>query len=884
MNPSEGSLQVTRVLESFMFRRVVWSLSIFALSCHCLQAEFPTEPGERLSVIGNPVSLEVVPRVITLSGPRSSHQVLVTGVYADGSVRDLTSFCEWQSSTPELLAISSSGFATGRRDGATHLDVRVADLSTRIPVTIAESSRPRPVSFRREFMPMLSVAGCSDIRCHGAPSGKNEFRLSLWGFDPDLDFRQLTHDGLGRRTNSLAPDKSLILSKALMRIPHAGGRRFDAESPYARLMRDWQSEGLRDDANEVAVRTLTASPARRVLQAPAKWQQLAVRAEFDDGHSADVTRLTTFFSSDIAIADVDRTGRVEFKGQGEVAILCRFLGRMQAVRLMYIAQPEADYQWPEPPTNNYVDTHVFAKLKLLNIAPSPLCSDAQFVRRVYLDVCGILPTPDETRAFVAATEPNKRSQLIDQLLQRPEYADFWTKKWMDVLRASRDSIQLAGATAYQKWLRERIEADASFAEIAQALLTSKGKSYSDAPANFFCVTPTPKKVSDPAYLQKDLTEATAQLFLGVRLQCVRCHDHPYEKWKNDDYLSFAAHFTQVKRSRLGKAGPSGRPERRQIEIALDLKAAEVKNESGEAVAPRLFGEELSEVAPEEDRREVLADWLTQKDNPFFAKAVVNRIWFHLHGRGIVEPVDDFRDSNPSANDELLEALAAEFIEQNFRLKPLIRTIVNSRTYQLSPVPTASNRSDNRYFSHMYSRPLSAEVLLDAVCNVTGIPEVFEIANDYTIGIPEGSTTLPIGTRAVQLPVTDTETLINTMGKYVRYEPHPFLRTFGQPSRTQTCECDREQNFGRKQALELIIGQMTSSRLTDKDNRLGRLLAENRSDTEMLNELFLCALSRSPSEATAKSLSQHVATSSDKRHAWEDVLWMLLNSREFIYQH
>jgi hypothetical protein len=876
-------LKVTYVLESFMFCSVICSLSVFALNCHCLQAEVPTEPDERLSVIGKPVSLEVEPTAITLSGPRANQQVLVTGVYADGSVRDLTSFSEWKSST---LEITSDGLATGRRDGATHLDVRVADLSARVPVTIADSSLSRPVSFRREFMPLLSVAGCSDIRCHGAPSGKNEFRLSLWGFDPDLDFRQLTHDGLGRRTNSLAPDKSLILSKALMRIPHAGGRRFDSESPYAKLMRDWQSEGLRDDAGEVAVKTLTASPARRVLQAPAKWQQLAVRAEFDDGHSADVTRLTTFFSSDIAIADVGRTGRVEFKGQGEVAILCRFLGRMQAVRLMYIAKPAADYQWLEPPVNNYVDTHVFAKLKLLNIAPSTLCSEEQFVRRVYLDVCGILPTPDETQKFVAATEQDKRARLVDQLLQRPEYADFWTKKWMDVLRASRDSIQLAGAQAYQKWLRDRIKADASFAEIARALLTSKGKSYSDAPANFFCVPPTPKKITDAAYLQKDLTEATAQLFLGVRLQCVRCHDHPYEKWKHDDYLSFAAHFTQVKRSRLGKAGPSGRPDRRQIEIALDLKAPEVKNESGAVVAPRLPGEQPSEVSvpAEQDRRELLAAWLTRKDNPFFAKAAVNRIWFHLHGRGIVEPVDDFRDSNPSANDELLEALAAEFTVNDFRLKPLIRTIVNSRTYQLSPVPTPSNRRDHRYFSHMHSRPLSAEVLLDAVCNVTGIPEVFEIANDYTIGIPEGSTTLPVGTRAVQLPVTDTETLINTMGKYVRYEPHPFLRTFGQPSRTQTCECDREQNFGRKQALELIIGEMTSARLTNKDNRLGQMMAAKETDAEMLNELFLRALSRLPSEATVKSLAAHVAESTDKRLAWEDILWMIINSREFIYQH
>lgn len=867
-----------------MLRATLWAFSIFALTGPVLQAEIPTDPSARLSAIGEPVLLEVEPASIALAGPRAGQQLLVTGRYADGSVRDLTSFCEWKSADSKLCEVTSEGFVSGRSDGASHLEIRVAGLSAEVPVTVTNSNLPQPVSFRRELMPLLSVAGCSDIRCHGAPSGKNEFRLSLWGFDPDLDFRQLTHDGLGRRTNSLDPDRSLILSKALMRIPHAGGRRFLPDSPYATLMRSWQAEGLRDDAGEEALRTLTASPARRVLQAPARWQQLSILATFDDGRSADVTRLTTFFSSDIAIADVDRTGRVEFKRQGEVAILCRFLGSMETVRLMYIAKPAPDYQWPDPPTNNDVDTHVFAKLKMLNIPPSPLCSDEQFVRRVYLDICGILPTPDEAREFVASTQPEKRTRLIDQLLERPEYADFWTKKWMDVLRASRDSIQLAGAQAYQKWLRDRIEADESFASIVESLLTSTGQSYRDAPANFFCVPPTPKAITDPAYLQKDLTEATAQLFLGIRLQCVRCHDHPYEKWKQSDYLGLAAHFTQVKRSRLGKAGPSGRPDRRQIEIALDFKAPEIKHESGDTVAPRLPGEPPVDVPADQDRRKLLAEWLTRKDNPFFAKALVNRTWFHLHGRGIVEPVDDFRDSNPSANDELLESLAADFVQNGFRLKPLIRTIVNSRTYQLSPVPTPGNQSDDRYFSHMSSRPLSAEVLLDAVCHVTEVPEVFEIANDYTIGLPEGSITLPAGTRAVQLPVTDTETLINTMGKYVRYEPHPFLRTFGQPSRTQTCECDREQHFGRKQALELIIGQMMSNRLTSKDNRLGRLLAEQKSDAEILNELYLCALSRVPSETAAKSLSEYVAGSADKRQAWEDVLWTILNSQEFIYQH
>lgn len=866
-----------------MFCSTLWFGCLLLLSEQPIVAASSVETDERVSAIGMPVSIEIEPETITLSGPRAGQQILVTGRYADGSVRDLTHDCQWLPASPDLLKVTATGFVTGHADGSSHLQVRVAGHTTEVPVSISHHAGTQPISFRREFMPMLSVAGCSDIRCHGAPSGKNEFRLSLWGGNPDLDFRQLTHDGLGRRTNSLEPDHSLILSKALARIPHAGGRRFAADSPYAQLMRDWQAEGLRDDFNEVALQTLTATPSSRVLQDPARAQQLAIRANFDNGQSADVTRLTTFFSSDLAIADVDRNGRVEFKNQGEVAILCRFLNQMKAVRLMYIKEPAADYQWPNPPENNSVDTHVFAKLKTLNIEPSALCSDQQFVRRLYLDVCGILPDPVEVTSFVNENEPNKRAQLIDNLLQRPEYADFWTKKWMDVLRASRDSIQLAGAQAYQNWLRKRIESDSSFAEITHDLLTSQGQSYRDAPANFFCVTPTPMNISDPAYLQKDLTEATAQLLLGVRLQCVRCHDHPYESWKQSDYLSLAAHFTQIKRSRLGKAGPSGRPERRQIEIALDFSAPEIITDDGETVTPRLPGMPDVDIPADQDRRHVLADWLIHPDNPFFAKAVVNRIWFHLHGRGIVEPVDDFRDSNPSANDRLLDALAEEFVSSGFRLKPLIRTIVSSRTYQLSSVPTENNRHDDRYFSHMKIRPLPAEVLLDAVCKVTGVPEVFEIMNDYTIGIPEGSTTLPAGTRAVQLPVNDIATLINREGKYVRYEPHPFLRTFGQPSRTQTCECDRQPNFGRKQALELIIGQMMSGRLTDTNNRLAHLL-EQQSDADILKDIYLSALARLPSASAAESLISHVANSSDRRRAWEDILWTVLNSQEFIYQH
>ena len=866
--------------------RVALLVCTLTATCDRLQAQ-PAAERDESKLVGSPVEIVVQPETIELSEPRAGQQLLVTGHYEDGPTRDLTRVAQFELKDSGVASVSKNGaVSTGKSDGETELTVRVGELTARVPVTVRNATQHRPVSFRRELVPVLSAAGCADIRCHGAPSGKDGFRLSLWGHDPDFDFEQLTRNVSARRTNPLDPGRSLILKKALGNVPHVGGRRFLDDSPFAKVFRDWQAEGARVDPHPVQVRSLQVSPDRRVLHAPARWQQLAVRATFDDGRSADVTHLTTFSSTDLAVADVDRTGLVEFHRQGEIAILCRFCGEMQSVRLMHIATPSSEFRWPDPPENNFVDTHVFSKLKLLNLAPSELCADEVFVRRVFLDVCGILPTSAESKTFLTDTRPDKRTRLVEQLLKRPEYADYWTKKWMDVLRVSRDSIQLAGAKAFHAWLRSRIEADKPFDETVRAMISATGESYKDPAVNFYCVPPQPEKITDPLFLQKDLAESTAQLFLGIRLQCAQCHNHPYERWTQNDYLALASFFTQVQRNRLGKPGRKGRPDRRQMAIAMNFKAAELKAEStGELVSPGFPGEPPADFDPQKDRRPILGTWLTQEDNPFFAKAFVNRVWFHLHGRGIVEPVDDFRDSNPSANDPLLDALADEFVKSGFRLQPMIRAIVNSRTYQLSSRPNDSNRNDSRYFSHMLARPLPAEVLLDAVSSVTEVPEQFEIMNDYIEGIPDGSVTFPSGTRAVQLPVNDVATLINTEGKYVRYEPHPFLRVMGQPNRTETCECAREPNFGRKQALELSVGELISKRISEPKNRLSRLLKEDKlSDPEILNELYSCALSRSPSPETAKRFLAHIAASTDRRQAWEDILWTLLNSQEFVFQH
>ena len=835
--------------------------------------------------VGHPISLQVTPQRIKLTGLRSAQQILVTGVYADGSVRDLTRVSAWESVPAGVVSVTANGRITGHQNGSGELVIRVAGLTKKMPAAISGLDQPQPISFRREVMPVLSAAGCSDIRCHGAPSGKNGFLLSLWGFEPEFDFVQLTRDAFGRRTNGLDPANSLIVLKPLAAVPHVGGRRFDAGSTWATILRDWQAEGLRDDPQRGDLVSLAVTPDERVLHDAANAQQLAVYATFADGGVVDVTHLTQFTSSDLGAADVVASGLVEFRAQGEVAILCRYQGAMVSARLTHIAAPHADYRWNAPRVQNPIDRHVFRKLKMLNLPPSERSDDAAFLRRVTLDLCGLLPTLSERELFLTEQAPDKRDRLVDRLLQRPEFSDYWTKKWMDVLRVSRDSIQLTGAQQYQKWLRARIAGDASFAETVKTLLTAEGESYANPEVNFFCVPPTPKTVTDPLYLQKDLAESTAQLFLGVRLQCAQCHNHPFERWTQDDYLSLAAFFTQVKRSRLGKAGPSGRPDRRQMAITVDLKAPELAR-PGETtnVLPHFPGEPQLALEAGSDRRGALADWLTSPANAFFSKAVANRVWFHLHGRGVVDPVDDMRDTNPSSNDPLLEGLAAELVRHDYRLAPLIRSIVLSATYQFVSQPNKLNRKDGRYFSHMMARPLPAEVLLDVICDVTDVPETYVIMKDYTIGIPTEKLHLPMGTRAVQLPVNDIVTLINTSGKYVRYESHPFLRVFGQPNRTQTCECDREQTFSRKQALELIVGPLVTKKLAATENILTHLLAQELAPREILNTLYLRSLSRMPGPETAVVLLEYVATSSDPRAAWEDVLWTLLNSQEFVYQH
>ncbi len=808
-------------------------------------AAIPTNPELRQQIIGQPQRIEIVPPAVELKGSRASRQVLVIGHYSDGSTRDLTAFADWRVEGSEV-ARCESGWLVPRQNGEALLHIQVGGQSAQIRLRVSEAEKIQPVSFRHEVIAALNVGGCNQGACHGTPSGKNGFRLSLRGFDPTADYAQLTRDVFGRRTDRLNPEASLIWLKGLGRIPHEGGARLSAESVPAQTLLTWLREGLHDDPPSLpSVTKIDVLPGNGLMRAPARWQQLAVLAHFSDGRVVDVTRLTVFTSSDPGIADVNPNGLVEFKQSGEAAILCRYLEEMVAVRLTYLEEKKG-FAWPNPPEYNEVDRFVFAKLKILSIAPSDLCTDSEFLRRSTLDLCGRLPRLDETKAFLADPDANKRVKWIDYLLQQPEYADFWTLKWSDVLRASRKTMQLKGVHTFHQWLRDHISRNTPFDQVTREILTAKGPSHANPAANFFRV----------ARDASSLAETAAQLFLGVRMQCAKCHNHPFERWTQDDYYSTAAFFVRVKHTNDARL-PSTKPNEILSEVIYTDRQGEITQpRTGKTMPPRFPGGETPQIAPNQDRREVLADWLTRPDNPFFAKSVVNRIWFHLMGRGIVDPVDDFRESNPSANDELLDALAREFVKSGFDVKHLIRKIMTSRTYQLSSEPTLTNKDDQRYFSRAVTKLLTAEQLLDALCDVTGVPEKFP--------------SLPLGTRAIQLPDGEVN--------------HPFLKAFGQPARELACECERESDSNLGQALQLINGPTINDKIRKPDNRLGQLLAANKSPAEVLDELYLAALCRTATAPEAQAALSHVEKAEDKRKAWEDVLWAILNTREFLFRH
>jgi hypothetical protein len=789
---------------------------------------------------GKPVEakpLTVTPGKSRLSGRRATAQLVATAKAADSSVQDRTRSVEWVSLSPEVASVSARGRITPKSNGVATIIARDGSLEASAKVTVEGMNRPAPVSFRRDVIPSFSQAGCNTGACHGTPTGKGGFRLSLRGYLPDQDFAILTHEISGRRINPIAPETSLILRKPLGQIAHEGGLRLTRTSKSYEFIHDWIQEGAHDDTGAAAADRLEVLPGSRVLTAPASTQQIVVLLHGADQTLRDVTPICYYDSSNPSIAEVDPDGYVRFKARGEVAVIAHYLNLVANIRLTHLVAVPGFVDAPVP-EDNLIDRAVFAKLNRMRVRPSELSTDRDFVRRVYLDVLGVLPTPEEVRQFLDDRPGNRRARLIERLLVRPEFFDFWSLKFADVLRSNGRLIQTKGAYAFHRWIRQSLERNVPMDELVRSLLTSEGSTFRNPAANYYRISRDPESA----------VETTAQLFLGVRIQCAKCHNHPFERWTQDDYYGFAAFFSQVGRKK------GNLPEE---EVVYATGSGDVHQpRTGRKMEPKALGGPVLADAVSKDRRASLAAWLSSPDNPFFAKSLVNRIWFHLLGRGIVEPVDDFRDSNPPCNDDLLDGLTADFVKHGYDLKKLIRSILLSRTYQLSATTNPLNADDTLYFSHAQTKLLSAEVLLDAISAVTGTTTTFN-------GLPKGA-------RATQIPD-------GTMD-------NPFLKTFGRPARELACECERESESNLSQALQLIGGATVNGKLRDEGGRMAALAKSGKSHEQITRELYMTALCRDPNPAELAAAVKHLSSSKDLRQGVEDLGWVLINSKEFLFRH
>jgi hypothetical protein len=717
------------------------------------------------------------------------------------------------------------------------------------------------VSFHNDVMAVLSKAGCNQGTCHGSQNGKAGFKLSLRGEDPEHDLAALTRDQLGRRLNRQRPANSLVLLKATATMPHEGGRRFPAGSPEYDLLAEWIQRGAVADPSSTPRPTrLTVTPRQQILIEPADRVRIQAQASFSDGTTRDVSRLAVYEPSDLSLrvtldGEVRRVDSEMHGGVVEASILVRYVDLQALVQLAFVpARP--DFNWKAVAENNYIDRHVFAQLSALRMQPSKLCDDSVFLRRAYLDTLGVLPNVAETRRFLEDWRPDKRDRLIDELLNRPEFADHWALKWADLLRNEEKTLDAKGVRAFHGWLRQSIVDGKPLNELAREILAARGSTYEQPAANFY------RALRDPY----SRSEAVAQVFLGIRLQCAKCHNHPFDQWTQDDYHRLAACFTRIQ-YRIVENNRKDRLDKHEFDgeqIVWQDRETEVKHpRTGEVVRPRLLSPGSPPLDASADRLQVLADWIARPDNELFARTQANRIWFHLLGRGIVDPIDDFRRSNPPVNGPLLEALSKDFATHGFDLRYLMRLTMNSRVYQLSSVPNETNRADETHFSHALVRRLPAESLLDACSQVLEAPLKF---NGY-----------PIGTRAGQ---------IAAMPQYRRREGRPtdsesFLKSFGKPDRLLTCECERSEDATLVQAFRSISGEPLQSMLSEPSNRLGRLLDGGATDEAILEEFFLAALCRPPNEAERQGLLTQLRTAKARRDAWEDVLWGLLNAKEFL---
>ena len=706
-------------------------------------------------------SLGIEPATVVLRGRDSVQQVAVTAKLAGDALRDLTKRVTYKSSDEKVATVDNEGVIRPVSDGSAEITAEFGGKTGKVPVRVEHTAQVLPINFPNQVVPIFTKLGCNSGGCHGKASGQNGFKLSLLGFEPNVDFEALVKEGRGRRLFPAAPDKSLLLTKATAQVPHGGGKRLDVESHDFKLVQRWIGAGMPyGSPDDPVVVKITVNPAQRIL-ARGSEQQITVTAHYSNGSTEDVTRHAQYESNETEVAIVDTAGLVRsLEMSGEAAVMARYQGQVSVFRATVpLGVNIAVY--PDFPANNFIDQHTLVKWKQLGIAPSELCGDNEFIRRAMLDICGTLPTASEVNAFLADAVPDKRARLVDALLERKEYSDYFALKWADILRVKRrGNANLRRSTfGFSHWIRERLELDTPYDEFVRSILAAQGDVSTAPPVAWYREIKSAEAAVDD----------TAQVFLGLRIQCARCHHHPFEKWSQDDYYGFAAFFARVGR----KAGLEGVQEEQRI---FALRSGEQNHpKTNKPVKPKGLDSAELDIPNDQDRRQFLADWLGDPSNPFFAKAACNRMWAHFFSRGIVNPEDDMRVTNPPSNPELLDALARDFIEHKYSLKHLIRAICTSRTYQLSSIPNEFNKQDKQNYARYYPKRMQAEVMHDAIVQVTGSPSSF------------GG--LPAGTRAIELPDESSATY--------------FLTVFGKPQRESACECERVGQANLAQSLHLL---------------------------------------------------------------------------------
>ncbi len=789
-------------------------------------------------------SIEVFPKAVTLETAADFHKPVVIARFGDAATHDVTRQAKLTLADPSIARIAG-GTLKPLKDGATTLTVEYRGLSAELPVTVKNAATPRPVSFQLDVMPVLTSANCNTGSCHGSARGKDGFHLTLYGFDTEGDHFRLTREAPGRRINLALPEESLLLTKATGAVPHTGGKLIDKDSSPYRTLHEWIRSGAEYDRDQPAHPTgIRIEPPELVLKGPGLHVPFTVLATYSDGTDRDVTALSTFSTSNDNSVEIDaQSGVAVSKHRGEAFLLARFMTFTEVAQAIVIPK-DLEYARPELPEFNYIDKHVHEKLHKLRLIPSEVAGDEIFLRRVFLDTIGRLPELSEREKFLADPSPGKRAAIVDELLGRKEFAEMWVMKWAELLQIRTfnnggQQVSYKAALGYYEWLRDRLANNVPFNDIVRELLAAEGGTFSNPPTNFYQIEQDTLKV----------TENVAQVFMGTRLQCAQCHNHPFDRWTMDDYYGFASFFAQVRR----KNAEDPR-ERIVFDGGGDVQHPVTKQNA----KPRFLGTDTPENFGRRTRREAVAEWLTSPENPWFARNVANIVWAHFFGVGITDPVDDVRISNPPSNPELLDALAAKFVEYDYDIRKLVRDICTSRTYQLSTTANETNETDERNFSRSLIRRVRAEVLLDCISQVTQTPNKFK--------------GLPLGSRAVQIADGNTSNY--------------FLTTFGRATRATVCSCEVKMEPNLSQALHLLNGDATHNRI-QQGKVVPSLLDQGKSPEEVVRHLYLKTLTREPTGAEMEKLSSAVAEAKDdkeKREILADIFWALMNSKEFIFNH